>query len=179
MNVRVLPVFALLCLFACEPIGIASDEPFSDLVPVGSPVPDIGFVDASGAATSPWGEEASLVVMIASDSSLAGEYLRQIDSSCERLGSDCARIRRVLVLAPTLPGHRTRAGWTTVRSDEPERFGAAMASSWWQIDDAVVGQALTATVVDRDGIVRARYSGMELWSELELAESLARVLDPD
>jgi hypothetical protein len=176
---QVLPVLPFLCLLACDPISLISDESFSALVPVGAPVPDIGFVDAGGAPASPWGSEATLVVILANDSSLAGEYLLQVDSSCARLGDDCSRIRRTLILAPTLPGHRVRPGWISLRSNEPERFGEAMGSAWWQIDDAVVGQTLTATVVDRDGIVRARYGGMEMWTELELAETLARVLDPD
>ena len=179
MRRRVLPVLPLLCLLACQPIGRASDESFADLVPVGSPVPDIGFVDSSGAPISPWGDEATLVVVLANESLLAGEYLLQVDSSCARLSGDCARIRRVLVLAPTLRGHRTRAGWTSVRSQDAESFGGAMGSPWWQINDAVVGQSLTATVVDRDGIIRARYGGMDTWTELELAETLAGVIEPD
>ena len=59
------------------------------------------------------------------------------------------------------------------RGREPHRR-IAQASN-----DAVVGQSLTATVVDRDGIIRARYGGMDTWTELELAETLAGVIEPD
>jgi len=176
-------VLPLLACLACEPIAAPATES-RDTSPArleaGDRLPEFLLTDQADNAVTPATLRGSVVTLtfVVPGAAQPAPFLQRIDDVYDRLGADGIHVRRYLVTL-VAGGDASllaqRSGWLSLRGD-PETVGLLAARfgvvSWPGADGDPV-QTVGVAIIGPDGLVAARFGGLETWQEMDLLLAIA------